>query len=502
MLVILGNDSFKEMLNRSLMHRTAIFTIVSNNYLHFARTLLGSVRQQHPECSRYCVVVDQDYFYARELDDEFKLITLDDLSLPDLEKFMFRYNIVEVNTAVKPWAFSFLADKNYTRIVYMDPDIYLYTRMTEIFKALDDGANAVLTPHLLAPMNDDRYPGDIDILRSGTYNLGFLAVRYTQETRAMLSWWKSKLEYQCVADVEQGLFVDQKWMDLAPGLFPGIMVLRHQGYNVAYWNLAQRKVVATNDHYLVNGQPLVFFHFSGFSPTDPTTFSKHQNRFMLDELGDVKQIALEYAKTVVANDLARYSILTYGYSSFEDGTPITDPLRRMYRQDGLLQEMMGDNPFANPDVFMQQVPALAHLWAETSWAEYAAWNARPDLQRAFPLTNSEHAIELGQWFVAGGETLAPKRFLEVVRSRLTTIKNRPRNASSPGLGIGEQNVSSIYTHLLQRVPDMEALRCCAPRCVSWLGNAMTALAVFFSRESRAKGLGFNRWCKLVSLIHF
>ena len=41
------------------MTSPAIVTIVSNNYLHFARTLLQSVALHHPEAKRYCVIVDQ-----------------------------------------------------------------------------------------------------------------------------------------------------------------------------------------------------------------------------------------------------------------------------------------------------------------------------------------------------------------------------------------------------------------------------------------------------------
>ena len=67
-------------------------------------------------------------------------------------------------------------------------------------------------------------------------------------------------------------------MDMVPGLFDGVYVQRHEGWNVAYWNLAHRDVTRTVDGYKVNGQKLVFFHFSGFA-SDAKTLSIHQNRF-------------------------------------------------------------------------------------------------------------------------------------------------------------------------------------------------------------------------------
>jgi hypothetical protein len=103
--------------------------------------------------------------------------------------------------------------------------------------------------------------------RCRTYNLGFLAVSRHPSLATFLTWWKDKLEFRCVVDIERGLFVDQKWMDLAPGLFDDVAILRHAGYNVAYWNLRQRAMVVEDGGQIaVNGQPLRFFHFSGVDP--------------------------------------------------------------------------------------------------------------------------------------------------------------------------------------------------------------------------------------------
>ena len=46
--------------------------------------------------------------------------------------------------------------------------------------------------------------------------------------------------------------------------------------------------------------PFVFFHFSGLDPLSPERFSKHQDRFRLDDLGETKALVLDYCREVLA----------------------------------------------------------------------------------------------------------------------------------------------------------------------------------------------------------
>ena len=159
--------------------RRAVFTIVSNNYLHYARTLLQGVAEHHPDCERFCVVVDRDPTPSQRHRDEFEPILLDSLDLPQPTLFTFRYSILELNTAVKPWAFAALFARGFDEVVYLDPDIRVYHPLDDVFDLLAADADIVLTPHLLAPITDDKHPNEMEIRRAGTYNLGFCGIRAT-----------------------------------------------------------------------------------------------------------------------------------------------------------------------------------------------------------------------------------------------------------------------------------------------------------------------------------
>ena len=349
----------------------AIFTIVSNNYLHLARTLMHSVAQHHPEAKRYCVVVDVDLGPAQALQaqGEFEVLTLAQLGLPDGDDFLFQYTVLELNTAVKPWALEHLLAAGHAQAFYIDPDIHLYGAMREVVELLDGGTDVVLTPHLLSPMTDALHPSELDIRRAGTYNLGFCAMRDTPNVRHYLHWWQGKLRRDCTVEVDRGIFVDQSWMDLAPGMFERVAVLRHAGYNVAYWNLAQRRVTEdTEGRRWVNGRPLVFFHFSGFNPRKPEVISKHQNRLRRSTLNDTERAIFDhYAQCLIDHGEATYARLRYGWAVYSDGTPISDGERARFRKDDDLRRQCGGNPFGRAELLSSQI-ALQGLKCESNEA--------------------------------------------------------------------------------------------------------------------------------------
>ncbi|MGC8660441.1 MAG: hypothetical protein ACP5U1_15350, partial [Desulfomonilaceae bacterium] len=145
----------------------------------------------------------------------------------------------------------------------------------------------------------------------------------------------------------RGVFVDQKWCDLIPCLFPHIFIDRSPGLNVAYWNLAQRLISFQDGKYYANSIPMVFFHFSGLVAEAPYILSKHENRFSnvgVPEL--VNQIVLEYISRLQANGLERYESLDYGFDFF-DRSKIRIPylVREIYRNTKWIQDIFGDNPF-------------------------------------------------------------------------------------------------------------------------------------------------------------
>ena len=400
------------------------FTIASRNYLAYAVTLMQSVAAQYPDAPRYLILADREDGDAAFADVPFATIPAEALALPEFEAFAFRYTIMEFNTAIKPYAFAHLRERHPgAGVVYLDPDIFVVEPLTEVETAFANGALAVLTPHLVAPVDDDRQPGELDILVSGTYNCGFVAIGAHAQADRLIAWWAQRLEFGATSDISAGLFTDQKWVDLVPGLFPDVHIVRSEGYNLAYWNLSQRPVSQRGSHWYAAEQRLAFVHFSGVDLDRPGQFSRHQNRHTSATIGKLRPLYTDYLARLAANGHAEHRRKPYAFGRFADGEPICDPVRAVYRRyfDKGTSQPQRDTFSMDRRLFdlpCDELPARSD--APITRLMYAAWKMRADLQQAFDIGQAGGRRGFIRWFAraAQAEMAIPERHLAAARRTL------------------------------------------------------------------------------------
>jgi glycosyltransferase involved in cell wall biosynthesis len=378
--------------------KRAIVTICSGNYFPYARILFSSLKKYHPEASLFLCLADIQPETKLGI-PEVEIIPADRLAIPNFWDFAFRYDIMEFNTAVKPFVMQWLIEvKGFEEVVYLDPDIELFAPMTSVFKALAAGANFVITPHITQPSEGDEYPNDLGVMKAGIYNLGFIAVDNSLDAISFIHWWGRKLRFYCFNQQYSGLFVDQKFVDLLPAFCDRVTILRDTNLNVAYWNLHQRKLEKTETGWLVDNKPLVFFHFSGIDPNNPHRLSKHTERFQENLELPLQTIIERYLSQLKEFDYDREIKLKYAYGTFSNGVPITTIMRRCYRS---LNNSGLDNPFATFDKYLNQPAALlpANSPGLITNLMYFFWQQRKDLQLAFNLTNTNSSLNYTSWFI-------------------------------------------------------------------------------------------------------
>jgi len=366
----------------------AMCTIAAKNYLAHVRVLTDSFLKYHPSSSVFVLLVDEVDQHFDPSAERFHLITLNEIGIGGLKTFLFKYGILEVSTAVKPFFLDYLFRTcSLRKLVYLDPDILVTNSLTPISSLLDEHS-IILTPHLLDPIHDNLRPTELDILLAGTYNLGFIALANDENTRSFLAWWKERLYDYCVMAPSRGMHVDQKWVELALGLFNGVYVLRDPGYNVAYWNVGSRKLKISSGQYSVNGKPLRFFHFSGFDPEKIEQVSKHQNRFVLRDLRDYKVLFKTYRDLLYSKGFKEDRELPWKYDYFDNGVRIPDAARKMYRESKQLQRKYA-NPFSTRgrDNYFSWMNSSAESGMEKPYITrlwYEVYKLRKDLQEAYP----------------------------------------------------------------------------------------------------------------------
>ena len=336
-----------------------VFTSITANYLPKAASLAHSVKRVHPEAVFHLVLSDDMPACDPAVTEAFDtIIHATELPIPDIERFLFRHRIVELCTAVKGAAFQHIADVHKAeRIYYFDPDIIVAGRLDDMERALDRDS-VLLTPHSIEPESDPvaMMDNEITCLRHGVYNLGFLAAKMDAAGRRVIDWWADRLQRWCYDDVPAGLFTDQRWMDLAPSLFDGVKILRDPQYNVATWNLTHRRATGEAPYgILVNGRPLVFYHFSGFD--------SGAQLVMLDRYGSHSPVLYDFREWYIA-ECERYGQSTLSkipcvYTRYKSGLKIEDAHRITYRwRDDLVRH------FADP--FDDSTPETSYLhWYRT-----------------------------------------------------------------------------------------------------------------------------------------
>ncbi len=288
---------------------TLAFTLCSINYLAQARTLGDSLKRTNPNIRYVIGLVDRldvAQVPAEKLPD-FELLELHRIGISGLDQMCEHYNITELNTAVKPYFFRYFFENipGIKNVIYFDPDIIVYQPLTGLEQLLEKN-DFVLTPHLTTPIDDELTPNELHHLNTGVYNLGFVALNKSPEALDFVKWWEEKLFDECKIDLCNGLFVDQHWVNFAPVFWNNVHVEKHPGWNAAYWNLHERVFTQHNHTHLVNGLPVVFFHYSGYDPAKPSVISKYQNRFTFEQRPDLNPLFEYYRDELLRNHNAYY----------------------------------------------------------------------------------------------------------------------------------------------------------------------------------------------------
>lgn len=260
-----------------LSMRTCFFTSISSNYLEKALALAESTLIIYNKADFYIAILNfrflskNDHKHLQNLQDYFLdnigfLKFIDPLMFYEYpDSFLYRYNIIEACTAVKPAIALALFERN-DCVTYFDPDIILYAPLPPDPNISEDNWYFQVTPHIIEPPKVTGLISERLFLNYGVYNLGYFSVKKNIQTISFLKWWKQFCYDFGIDKPTFGLFVDQKPIDLITCFIDHVSIIKDPGWNVAWWNLYSDKRSIDDQGYkvILNGiyHDLIFFHFS------------------------------------------------------------------------------------------------------------------------------------------------------------------------------------------------------------------------------------------------
>jgi hypothetical protein len=140
-------------------------------------------------------------------------------------------------------------------ITYLDADLYFFSSLEPVYQELGTGS-VLIIGHRFTPLLRD-----CEIF--GIYNVGMLSFRRDNNGLACLHKWRDQCLEWCYDRVEKCRFADQKYLDDWPDKFAGVIVLQHKGAGLAPWNLANYVYSLKNKKLIIDGQPVIVYHFHG-----------------------------------------------------------------------------------------------------------------------------------------------------------------------------------------------------------------------------------------------
>ena len=307
--------------------RTAILTVTCANYFAKALAMAASVKHQMPGIKCFVCLVEKSLPSELQTTPFDEIILAKDLGIKDFDHFLFSHTAYEACASLKATLFKRLvASGEFDYLIHLDPDILLFSPFVEVFSLLQKN-QIIITPHFVKDDPSILNEPVVSVLKCGIYNTGFLAIAVSKESAAFLDWWETRLLYSCYIDFPRGLYVDQRWIDLAASLFE-MHVLRHPGYNVATWNAIERPITQRESTYYSDEGPLRFYHFSGVSTGDDLKRLKECNP---SGAAEVFRLRRSYLSILKKFHHEIWATQEWSYGRYHSGEEISDTSRSVCR---------------------------------------------------------------------------------------------------------------------------------------------------------------------------
>lgn len=140
------------------------------------------------------------------------------------------------------------------QVIYLDADMMFIGSPAGILRE-SETYDVAITPHNFSPHMEGQK-------RFGIYNVGWVGFKKSAGGIRCAKWWAESCLEWCHDRLENGKFADQKYLENFENIADSVHVIKDIGLNAAPWNVSGRWFAKSGDEVLVDGMPLVLYHFA------------------------------------------------------------------------------------------------------------------------------------------------------------------------------------------------------------------------------------------------
>lgn len=235
-------------------------TLFDSNYLLKGLVMLQTLRKWCPSAQVHVLCMDEvsHALLNRMALPGVSLLTLEMVEDEDLLRVKPRRTVPEYCWTLTASLCQYVmrTQEEIDLLTYLDADLMFFSEVEPLFMEMGEASITVV---------EHRYIPRLAHLEAyGRFNVEWVSFRRDEEGMHCLNRWREQCIEWCFARLEDGKLGDQKYLDAWPTDYRSVHILRHKGAGVAPWNYQNHQYQEADGKVLVDGTPLVFYHFHQF----------------------------------------------------------------------------------------------------------------------------------------------------------------------------------------------------------------------------------------------